>query len=305
MISDLTLQSAIDQQASTAQANTTLAQDFQQFLTLLTVQLQNQDPLSPMDSTEFTNQLVSFTQVEQQISANQKMDDLIALGLNESMSNAQSYVGKTVSYIGAELYFDGAPQTITYSLPTTASSATFRVYDATGALVHEESASKESGAHDMIWSGKTAEGSSLPTGTYAIEIDALDPNGTPIEATTVVNGLVNGIESQNGQIFLLVGERAVSTGNILNTQLPPNAHTTPITNALNYIGLEVTYTAATDTAEDEDNTQDTPGNGADPTTGIVTGIQSDNGTIVLEIDKTTLVPLSDIDAVSTPPTHAT
>ncbi len=70
-----------DKAAKTNQSGLKLADDMQQFLTLLTTQLQNQDPLSPMDSTEFTNQLVQFSQVEQQITSNQKLDSLLALQL--------------------------------------------------------------------------------------------------------------------------------------------------------------------------------------------------------------------------------
>ena len=79
MVSDVTINSALNQQQKTESAKTGLAEDFAQFLTLLTVQLQNQDPLSPMDTTEFTNQLVAFTGVEQQINTNQKLDSLVAM----------------------------------------------------------------------------------------------------------------------------------------------------------------------------------------------------------------------------------
>jgi len=87
MVSDVTLTGQAANAQRTANQSVTLAEDFSQFLQLLTTQLQNQDPLSPMDSNEFTNQLVQFSQVEQQINANTKLDDLVALQLNNAITS--------------------------------------------------------------------------------------------------------------------------------------------------------------------------------------------------------------------------
>ncbi|MBG78069.1 MAG: hypothetical protein CL570_03455 [Alphaproteobacteria bacterium] len=243
MVSDVTIQSAIDQQSQTSASSTALAEDFTQFLTLLTVQLQNQDPMSPMDSADFTNQLVAFTQVEQQINSNEKLDSLIALGLSQSMSNAQSYVGNDISYISSEFYFDGAEKTLRYSLPESASSATMRIYNEEGGIVYEENVNALSGAHDVTWDGRLTGGGIAKDGTYEIVIDALDANGDAIDATTVVTGTVQGVESQSGQIYLLVGERAVALGNVLNSSVSKinSSNAENVTAALNYVGLDVGY----------------------------------------------------------------
>ena len=82
--------------SSSSTARTSLATNFQTFLTLLTTQLQNQDPTSPMDSNQFTQQLVMYSQVEQQLSTNDKLDSLIALGSSQSTNLAMSYLGKNV-----------------------------------------------------------------------------------------------------------------------------------------------------------------------------------------------------------------
>ena len=243
MVSDVTIQSAIDQQSQTNASSAALAEDFTEFLTLLTVQLQNQDPMSPMDSKDFTNQLVAFTQVEQQINSNEKLDSLIALGLSQSMSNAQSYVGNDVSYISSEFYFDGAEETLRYSLPDSASTAKMRIYNEDGGLVYEENVNALAGAHDVTWDGRLTGGGIAKDGTYEIVIDALDANGEAIDATTVVTGTVQGVESQSGQIYLLVGERAVALGNVLNSSTSQinGSNAENITAALNYVGLDVGY----------------------------------------------------------------
>jgi flagellar basal-body rod modification protein FlgD len=243
MVSDVTLQSAISAQNATSAASTSLASDFSEFLTLLTVQLQNQDPLSPMDSTEFTNQLVQFTGVEQQINTNQKLDDLVALQLSNSLSSSQSFVGNDISYVSSEFFFDGSPSEIRYSLPRTAIDTTIRVYNESGGLVYEEEVSGNAGAHDFVWDGRQIGGGVAADGTYEIEIDALDDTGASVQATTVVSGPVTGVESQNGQIFLIVGERAVGLGNVLNTKVSDAGtnNTNGLTTALSYIGLDITY----------------------------------------------------------------
>ena len=84
MVGDVSIGTALNQQAQTNSSSVGLASDFNQFLILLTTQLQHQDPLSPMDTTEFTNQLVAFSGVEQQINTNQKLDSLVSLQLGNA-----------------------------------------------------------------------------------------------------------------------------------------------------------------------------------------------------------------------------
>lgn len=221
MVSDVTVGTALDQQSKTAQASTQLAEDFSQFLNLLTVQLQNQDPLSPMDTTEFTNQLVAFSGVEQQINTNQKLDDLVSLQLGNVMGNALSYVGLDVSYISSELNFNGAqPSKINYALDKQAAESKLRIFDESGTLVFETDAEKSLGNHEFFWDGTLSGGGFAQPGTYEVRIDALDIDGQAVNGTTVVTGNVRGVETQNGLVFVLVGERAISIGNVLNASRP-------------------------------------------------------------------------------------
>jgi flagellar basal-body rod modification protein FlgD len=222
MVSDVTIGTAVNQQQSTNNATTQLASDFSQFLTLLTVQLQNQDPLSPMDTTEFTNQLVAFSGVEQQINTNQKLDSLVALNLGSSFSSALGYVGKDVSYVSSEFYNDGEnPSTINYALNKNAFDAKIRILNEEGDIIYEADAETSAGgSKEFIWDGKDTQGNQVEPGTYEVKIDALDFDGNTVGSSVVVNGTVRGIETQNGAIFLLVGDRAVSVGNVLNVSQP-------------------------------------------------------------------------------------
>ncbi|MCB9988728.1 MAG: flagellar hook capping family protein [Rhodospirillales bacterium] len=221
MTSDVTLTNTLANAQQTQQQSITLANDFSDFLTLLTTQLQNQDPLSPMDSTEFTNQLVQFSQVEQSINTNQKLDDMLALQLGSISSVALGYVGMDASYLGNEFAYDGTSDAkITYAMSEDAYSAKMYIYNESGELVYSDDAPTSIGSHEMFWDGSHSGGGTVEPGTYSVQIDALDPDGNVIDTSTVVSGRVRGIESQNGVIFLLIGERAVPLNSIINATLP-------------------------------------------------------------------------------------
>ncbi len=226
----VTTSGAAYNQSKTGASTVKLAEDFQQFLTLLTTQLQNQDPLSPMDSTEFTNQLVQFAQVEQQINQNQKLDDLVALQLSSISSVALGYVGMDISYISSDMNYDGeTPVDITYALASEAVTCKINVYNEDGVLVYTGDAPKNTGTNTVTWSGKKTNGEAVEEGTYTVKIDALDKNNKTIENSTVVTGHVRGIETQNGVVYVLVGERAVMISSIVNATKPDTAATTPTT----------------------------------------------------------------------------
>lgn len=208
----------------TMQQRLSLGDDFSQFLNLLTTQLQHQDPLSPMDSTEFTNQLVQFSQVEQQINLNQKIDSLLQLQLASISSVALGYVGMDVSYLSAEMNFDGEiPVSIDYALGDSAHVAKMNVYNEKGDLVYSTDAPKSVGRNQIIWDGRISDGTTAEAGTYTVSIDAATADGNPIQTSTIVSGRVHGIESQNGVVYLLVGDRAVSLATVVNAKVPPQA----------------------------------------------------------------------------------
>ena len=219
-----------------------LAEDFQQFLTLLTTQLQNQDPLSPMDSTEFTNQLVQFAQVEQQINQNQKLDNLVSLQLASISSVALGYVGMDISYISSDMNYEGKPVQINYALASEATTAKINIYDEAGTLVYSGDAPKDTGTNSFTWNGTKTNGDPLSHGTYTVKIDAIDGAGKAIENSTVVTGNVRGIETQNGIVYVLVGDRAVALSSIVNANSPGAAKSgANVDAALGYVNMDVTY----------------------------------------------------------------
>lgn len=248
MASDININTALNQQSKTLASTQSLAADFNQFLTLLTTQLQNQDPLSPMDSTEFTSQLVQFAGVEQQININQKLDSLVSLQLGNTMGNALGYVGQKINYISSEFNFDGQPVDFSYAYNGNPINAKIRIVDETGRTVFEAPANTAAGRNAFVWDGIDKDGARVPPGTYEMKIDALDADNKAVTSTIVTSGLVSGVETQNGLIFLIVGERAISLGTVLNVSQPPQPPQPPapqeqftLAQALQYVGKDVRY----------------------------------------------------------------
>lgn len=227
MTSDVTITGAANNANKTQTAGLKLAEDFTQFLTLLTTQLQNQDPLNPMDSTEFTNQLVQFSQVEQAINTNQKLDNMVQMQLGSLTSQSIGYVGLDVTYPSAELSYSGSgPTNITYALGEEARSAKINIRNDEGQLVYSADVSKDTGTKTFVWDGSMNGGGTAPEGTYSFTIDATNANDETITVSTAVTGHVRGVETQDGVPYLLVGDRAVPVGNVINATQPKTATTT-------------------------------------------------------------------------------
>jgi flagellar basal-body rod modification protein FlgD len=210
------------QQTLQGQSNK-LSEDFDDFLVLLTTQLQNQDPLSPMESTEFTNQLVSFSQVEQQINQNQKLDQMLGLQLASTSTVALGYVGLDVGYVGDLFYSNGTdPREINYAVQGDAVKNSVFIRDAdTGELVRTLDGVASQGNHSVTWDGLDDNGFIVPAGNYRVSVDALDKDDNAVSTSTAVSGRVNGIESVNGVVQLLLeGDAIVPVSSIINAKEP-------------------------------------------------------------------------------------
>lgn len=204
---EVTTATATQNAASQADA-ATLNGSFDQFLTLLTTQLQNQDPLSPMETNEFTNQLVSFSGVEQQIKTNEALENLLALNVLNITSIGLGFIGLDVERVGDTVDFDGStPQSLGYAFGEDATSTEITIKDADGNTVFNTSGEITGGQHEYTWNGLNNEGTALPAGDYTLSVTALDSEGDSIPVTTTVPSRVTGIESgANGDVILIVGD---------------------------------------------------------------------------------------------------
>ncbi len=206
---------------STNSGTAKLTADMQTFLKLLTVQLQNQDPTNPMDPSKFTEQLVQFSQIEQQIQQTDKLDAmLVALNAGKA-ADALAYVGMEVQALGDTAYLEGGEADWSYGVPTGASNVTLNVYDSAGKLVYSESGETSAGRHDFTWDGMTKDGVQKTDGnSYRLEVVAKDASGEKLKTDTLVRGVVDAVETISGQTYLVVGKLGIDPDDVVFSRKP-------------------------------------------------------------------------------------
>jgi flagellar basal-body rod modification protein FlgD len=194
-------------------AQQTLAGNFNTFLTLLTSQLQNQDPLSPMDSTQFTQQLVQFSQVEQQIKTNQNLEGLATQYQAASAGAALSYLGKGALIQSDTTRLSGGQASWGYSLPSTANTVRLEVRDASNRTVFQTDGVKAAGDHVYTWDGKDMNGNTMPAGNYHLVVTAQDSSSTAINATITTQETIRGVDfsGTTPQIITDSGSHGIDT----------------------------------------------------------------------------------------------
>jgi flagellar basal-body rod modification protein FlgD len=195
--------------SSAASAQKQLSSNFDTFLTLLTTQLQNQDPLSPMDSSQFTQQLVEFSQVEQQINSNQNLESLISLTKSNAATDAVSYLGKTLTVTDGTAALMNGQANWAYSLNSDATTAQLVVSDSQGNTVYTAPAETGAGLHSFTWNGVDNAGSTLSPGTYTLKITAQAADGTAIPTTVASQGVVSEVNLTGAEPMLMIGPLGV------------------------------------------------------------------------------------------------
>lgn len=193
--------------AGSGAARRSLADNFDNFLTMLTTQLENQDPLSPMDSTEFTNQLVQFSSLEQQIAGNDKLDNVLASNKSVEAAASVQYLGKTVELVSNATFLTDGAATISYVLPADVSEAKISIYNQAGDLVQTLDADTASGRTDLAWDGKNSQGLQLEDGTYTVVVAGKDAEGEAMDSIpTYTSGPVKEVINDGGETYVLVND---------------------------------------------------------------------------------------------------
>jgi flagellar basal-body rod modification protein FlgD len=187
-------------------SRTALAQNFEMFLVLLTEQLKNQDPLSPLDSNEFVTQLVQFSSVEQQINQNSTLEKLVGL-------QVASVGGATVGYLGKEIRVDSDEAHLgpdgaawTYGVDGEAGSVALSVVDATGKVVYTAEGSTAEGEHGFVWDGKDNSGQALPQGAYTLQVAAMTETKQTLPTYVATFGIVTGVDLTGAEPVLMMGQ---------------------------------------------------------------------------------------------------
>jgi flagellar basal-body rod modification protein FlgD len=200
-------------------AGSTLAGNFQTFLTLLTTQLQNQNPLDPLDTNQFTQQLVQFASVEQQLKTNDQLTTLVSLQQTAQSTQALTFVGKTAVVDGSTAALSNGSATWDLSFPKD-SNLSVSITSSTGQTVFSGNYTVKAGDNQpFVWDGKGTDGTQWPDGQYKMTATAADSSGNSVAVSTAIQGVVSSVDltqtppllSINGQTYTVSQIRAITS----------------------------------------------------------------------------------------------
>jgi flagellar basal-body rod modification protein FlgD len=203
--------------ASSGTIDNTAAQlsgNFDTFLTLLTTQLQNQDPTNPMDSNQFTQELVQFSGVEQQINTNNNLQTLISLQQGNAGTAATGYLGKTITVTNGQAALQNGKADWSYALGSSAVATTLSVTNSAGQVVYTAPGETAEGQHDFSWDGENSAGTQLPDGAYTLAVNATDSTGAAVTSAIASEGVVNEVNMTSGTPQLMIGQMAVPLSDV-------------------------------------------------------------------------------------------
>ncbi len=231
-IGDTASAAAIDSSTKAGAAKEKLDEDLNRFLNLLVTQLKNQDPLDPMDASEFTTQLVQFASVEQQIYQNANLEKMLAIDQTNQIATMVDFIGNTIEAAGNEVPLENDNAKTTYILNPAAgqlpiaNQINITVQNSSGLTVYTTGGDTTPGQQQFIWDGKDNNGTAQNPGMYTVVVTALDRSGNLIDVDQTVFGRVTGAGAEDGNVQLFMGDVVTSLEKVLSISETP-ATTTP------------------------------------------------------------------------------
>lgn len=206
-------------QTSTAKTDSLGKDDF---LHLLVAQLQNQDPLNPSDSTEFTAQLATFSSLEELQNISATLEGVSSSQSVMTNSQAVDYIGKRITALGDQINVqEGRPDPAVFNLDGNAENAYLQIYNQYGEFVRDlELGAMGAGDQRVDWDGIGRNGQPVPDGPYHYQVMAVDAEGRSVGATTFTAGTVTGVNYQNGMAYLVTDFQEVALGNVVQVIEP-------------------------------------------------------------------------------------
>lgn len=201
-------------------SRTTIADNFDTFLQILTTQLKHQNPLDPMDTNQFTQQLVQFTSVEQQLKTNEFLEALMLSNQAAVNTDAVSYIGKEVTAAGNKAELANGTAVWGFTAEATAADATVTIKDAQGNVVYTETGSLAKGEGKFIWDGRGSDNNIKPDGTYTISITAKNLSGNNVKVTTATTGIVSAVDFSGDVPVLTIGSSRIKLTDVTNVKIP-------------------------------------------------------------------------------------
>ena len=204
---------------SSATGQTGLMANYDLFLSILTTQIQNQDPLDPMDSAQYTSQLVQYSNVEQSIQQNRNLESILAsLASSQSLSFV-SYIGNEVTADASTTTLSGGQATWNYDVAD-AASGTVEIRDSSGTVVYSGDVELEAGSGTFDWNGLTNSGSEAPGGLYTISFDVKDANSRSETVRTELTGIVESVDMSKPEAILKVGNQEIPVSSVIAVSSP-------------------------------------------------------------------------------------
>jgi flagellar basal-body rod modification protein FlgD len=195
--------------------------NFDTFLKLLVAQLKNQDPLNPLDGTQFTGQIAQFSSLEQQINGNNYLKEILAQRDFGEQTLANSYLDKEVLGPGNLLVKSGASTELGYKVGASARDVSVEIIEnSTGRVVKTFQGDASEGAHNLVWNGKNDSGQAVADGKFTVKVTARDIDGKVVAAQPYVFGRVSSILNDNGAIKLQLSDgRSMASGDVLGVRI--------------------------------------------------------------------------------------
>ncbi len=205
---------------SAAQSQQQLATNMNTFLTLLTAQLQHQDPLNPTDTSQFTNQLVLFAQVQQQIDINQNLTTMMGSQNNAALAATANYLGTGVTAVSPALPLQDSKSTFYYTTPANTASVSIVMTDAAGNIVETQKGVATAGTQTATWDGSNISGGTSPDGTYKLTVTATGTDGSTTTLDTAISGTVTAVavDPTNNAPMVMLGSVGVDLTDIIQVQ---------------------------------------------------------------------------------------
>lgn len=217
MISAVT---ANDAATATRSMKQDIGMDKDDFLKLFITQMKNQDPLNPMDGTQFISQLAQLTQVEQAYNTNTNLQNILNAMNGNSNYSAASFIGKDVLAPGSQVALaDGSQPVLNYRLTQSTASTEIDIYDASGTIVRKIAGSGgAAGDYGIAWDGRDDSGNVLPAGIYGFSVSGTDSSGNKISGTSLVRGTVSGVKLDGNAPVLTVGGVDIPLASIIGVK---------------------------------------------------------------------------------------
>jgi flagellar basal-body rod modification protein FlgD len=218
VVSGTTQQPSSSSSGSSGSLNSTagasLAGNFQTFLTLLTTQLQNQNPLDPLDTNQFTQQLVQFASVEQELKTNDQLTTLVSLQQTAQSTQALTFVGKTAVVDGSTATMTNSSATWDLSVPKDG-NVSVSITSSTGQTVFSGNYAVNAGNNQpFVWDGKGTDGTQWPDGQYKMTVTGTDTSGNSVAISTQIQGVVSSVDLTQSPPLLSIGGQTYTVNQI-------------------------------------------------------------------------------------------